>query len=94
VYETLKFAYLPFSFTYPVTVEQSIEESTVIITATAFKLTRITMTFKLKKNNDFTIVEENLQIKSPLPLKNIMQGILKRQHKKLFKNIELRQNHR
>ncbi len=89
VHETLKFSFIPFSFTYPITIENNALDKVVIIRATVMKLTKIEMKFILKADNDFTIVEENIQFETPLPLKFIMQSVFKKQHEQLFKNIEL-----
>ena len=90
VHETLKFGFIPFSFTYPVTIEKNITEKTVIIRATVFKMTKIEMKFNLKAENDFTLIDEEINFKSPLPITFIMEGIFKTQHQQLFKNIELK----
>ena len=89
VYETLKFAFIPFSFTYPVTIEKNTIDKVVVIRATVMKVTKIEMKFVLKVDNHHTIIEENIQFRSPLPIKFIMQSIFRKQHKQLFKNIEL-----
>lgn len=89
VYETLKFGFIPFSFTYPVTIEKNTIDKVVVIRATVMKMTKIEMKFVLKTDNDHTIIEENIQFRSPLPIKFIMQSIFRKQHKQLFKNIEL-----
>lgn len=88
VYETLKFGFIPYSFTYPVTIESQPTNNTVIMRATVMKLTKIEMKFILKAEHDFTLVEENITFKSPLPIKSMMQNIFKKQHELLFKNIE------
>jgi carbon monoxide dehydrogenase subunit G len=90
VHETLKFGLIPFSFTYPVTIEKNISDKKVVIRATVFKLTKIEMKFVLKIDNDFTVIDEEINFKSPLPVKFIMQRIFKKQHNQLFKNIELK----
>lgn len=90
VHETLKFGFVPFSFTYPVTIEKSITDKIVIIRATVFKLTKIEMKFILKADKDYTIIDEEIQFKSPLPVKFIMKSIFKKQHTQLFKNIEMK----
>ncbi len=90
VHETLKFGFIPFSFTYPATIEKNISDKKIVFRATVFKLTKIEMKFVLKTDNDFTIIDEEINIKSPLPVKFIMQSIFKKQHNQLFKNIELK----
>jgi len=90
VHETLKFGFIPFSFTYPVTIEKNISEKKAVIRATVFKLTKIEMKFVLKTDNDFTIINEEINFKSPLPVKFIMESIFRKQHIQLFKNIELK----
>ncbi len=87
VHETLKFGFLPVSFTYYVTIESNLDEKYVIIQATVMKFTKIEMNFKLKSDQEFCIVEEIIQFKSPLPIKRIMQGIFRKQHHLLFHNI-------
>ena len=88
VYETLKIGFIPFSITYTVTIESMPANNTVIMRATVMKLTKIEMKFVMKQDNGFTIVEENILFKSPLPVKSFMQNIFKKQHEQLFKNIE------
>jgi len=90
VHETLKFGFIPFSFTYPVTIEKNILDKEVVIRATVFKLTKIEMKFILKTDKDFTIIDEEIMFKSPLPVKFIMGSIFKKQHAQLFKNIEMK----
>ena len=90
VFETLKFGFIPFSFTYPVTIIKNATDKTVIIRATVFKLTKIEMRFVLKTENDYTIIDEEILIKSPLPVKFMMERIFRKQHHQLFNNIELK----
>ena len=88
VHERLKFGFIPFSFTYPVTIEKNIVDKKVTIRATVFRLTKIEMKFNLKADKDFSIIDEEISFQSPLPIKFIMKGIFKKQHSQLFKNIE------
>jgi carbon monoxide dehydrogenase subunit G len=88
VHETLQLGFIPFSFSYPVKIEKNKADKIVIIQATVFKLTKIEMKFVLTSDNDFTIIEEEIIFKSLLPVKFIMKKVFKKQHQKLFKNIE------
>jgi carbon monoxide dehydrogenase subunit G len=92
VHETLRLGYIPFSFTYPVKIEKDVLRRTVIIRAVVFKLTKIEMKFALRAENGHTVIEEEINFRSPLPVKFIMQGIFKKQHAQLFKNIEMKEN--
>lgn len=93
VYETLKFGFISFSFTYPVTIDSNLIENKVIMRAVVMKFTKIEMIFVLKSDvafpNEFTIIEEDITFKSPLPIKSIMENIFRKQHTQLFRNIEL-----
>jgi carbon monoxide dehydrogenase subunit G len=89
VHETLKFGFMPFSFTYPVYIESNVIEKTVLMKATVMKLTKIEIKFVLKTDNNFTMIEENIQIVSLLPIKSLVESIFRKQHTQLFKNIEL-----
>jgi carbon monoxide dehydrogenase subunit G len=90
VYETLKFGFVPFSFTYPVSIEKSELNRTVIIRATVFRLTKIEMKFLLKSDGDYTIIEEDTRFKSPLPVAYFMERIFRKQHSQLFENIGMK----
>jgi carbon monoxide dehydrogenase subunit G len=90
VHETLNLGFIPFSFTYPVTIEKNISDKTVVIRATVFKLTKIEMKFILKADLEYTMIEEEINFNSILPVKFFMQSIFKKQHYQLFKNIELK----
>ncbi len=90
VHETLKFGFIPISFTYPVTIKGNQIDKSIVMSATVMKLTKIEMKFVLVPNEDFTVVEESIKFESPLPVKSIMQRIFRKQHTQLFKNIELK----
>lgn len=90
VHETLQIGFIPFSFTYPVSIEKNEINHSVIIRAIVFRLTKIEMKFTLKADGDFTIVEEEIQFKSPLPIKFMMERIFRKQHQQFFKNMEMK----
>ena len=87
---TLKFGVIPFSFNYLINIEKNSVDKTIIIKATVFKLTKIEMKFVLKPDNLYTIINEEIDFKSLLPIKFLMQKIFEKQHRMLFKNIELK----
>jgi carbon monoxide dehydrogenase subunit G len=89
VYETLNLGFIPFSFCYPVTIEKKEDENEVTMHARVMKVVTIQMKFVLKNEGDFTLVKENIQINSHLPIKYLMETIFKKQHWQLFKNIEI-----
>jgi carbon monoxide dehydrogenase subunit G len=88
VYETLKLGIIPFSFTYFVTVEKNDLKKEISMQATVFKIVKIEIDFVLKEEQGCTIINENIQFKSVLPVKLLMSRIFKQQHHQLFKNIE------
>ena len=90
VHEKLKFGFMSFSFTYPVTIVKNYQYKIVIIQAIVMKVTKIVMKFVLITENDQTIIEEDITFESPLPVKFIMQSIFRKQHSRLFKNIEMK----
>lgn len=87
IHETLKFGFIPFSFTYPATVE-SLSPDKVIIRAKIMKLTKVEMIFDIKFEDGHSLIKENISFKSILPIKGLMKKIFKEQHEKLFENIE------
>jgi len=89
VFETLKIAFIPCSFTYTVMAESEPQNNKVIMYATVMRLTKVTMVFILKAGQGFTFVEEEISFTSPLPVVPVLTRIFTRQHKQLFKNIEM-----
>ncbi len=88
VHETLKFGFIPFKFTYPVTVESNSTEQTVTIKAKVFGMTRVEMNFKIiSMGTNSSQVTEVVEFKSPLPIKGMMQKIFREQHTHFFKNM-------
>ena len=88
VHETLKFGFIPFSFTYPVIIEALTKENIVIFWATVFKLTKVEIKFTLETDGEHTLVNEQIQFKMPLPIKSILKNTFRKHHTQLFKNIE------
>ena len=88
VHETLKLGFIPFSFTYPVTIESEVANKTVSIKATVMKMTHIDMNFSIRQEGDISIVEEIITFKSILPVKTFMEKIFREQHTLLFQNMD------
>lgn len=89
IHETLRFALLPFSFKYPATVESSDLGKSVVMKAHVWKMVKIKMEFVLRKDNTSTIIDEDVEFRSKLPVRLIMEAVFKKQHKLLFENIEV-----
>ena len=88
VFETLKFGFIPVSFTYPVIITSNFRERKVVIKATVMKLTKVEMVFKITVDNGMTIVDESINFETPLPIKSILKSIFTKQHNLLFRNID------
>lgn len=88
VFEKLKIAFVNINFTYPCTIESNKIDKTITMKAVVKKLMHIHIVFKLSTQNNQTIVDEIVTFKSPLPVSLIMEGVFKKQHNKLFQNIE------
>lgn len=88
IHETLKLGFIPYSFTYPATIEANPIDHTVIMRAVVFRMVRIEMRFALVQEGDHTQVKETIHFNSKLPVKSAMEKVFKEQHTQLFKNIE------
>lgn len=87
-FETLKFGFIPFSFTYPVTIASNFKERSIVIKATVMKLNKIEMVFKITVDDGITIVDESIHFETIFPIKSLMKSIFTKQHNILFKNID------
>lgn len=87
VYETLKFAFIPISFTYPVHIEPDVTTMSVHMRATVMHLVKINMYFVLNQHKGICKVEETIEFDSILPISFLMKKIFKKQHTQLFLNI-------
>jgi carbon monoxide dehydrogenase subunit G len=88
VHETLKMGFVPFSFTYPVTIKSDRTRNAVTIKATVMKLTQIEMNFTIRREGEHSVVDESISFKSILPVKALMERIFREQHTLLFQNME------
>ena len=92
VYETIKAGFLSFSFTYPATVKVNEEGKAITMQATVMKLARITMVFNISECSGGTLIKEDINFHTWLPIKPIMRRLFKKQHALLFNNIESNPN--
>ena len=88
VHEYIRWGIIPVSFTYPVTIESYRAKNLILMQAVVMKLIKIEMVYVLSADDDFTVIDENITVKSPLPIKSIIERIFRKQHGLLFKNIE------
>jgi carbon monoxide dehydrogenase subunit G len=88
IHETLKLGFIPYSFTYPVTIEHSYNDKTVVMHAKVMGFTRIKMLFKLTAESHCTEIAEKITFNSSLPIKTLLKRTFKKHHAQLFQNIE------
>jgi hypothetical protein len=56
--------------------------------AKVMSITKISMVFTFLEEGGLTIIKEKITVKSPLPIKNYMVELFRKQHQILFSNIE------
>lgn len=88
VHETLRVAFLPVSFTYPVLVESDRATNRVIMQAHIMGLVTMRMNFTIRAEGSLTILEEIIDVNAPAPLRSVIQSIVKKQHDLLIKAID------
>ena len=88
VYETLKFGFIPCSFTYPATVEGDYPNMLVVMKAVVMGVNKINIQFNITETLGQTRVDEEVLFETFLPIKGWMRKVFKRQHAQFFKNLE------
>ena len=88
VYETLKFGFVPFSFTYPVTIKEDKTNKVITMYAIVFKLIKIKLKFSLTQGIEYTHIQEQIRFNTILPIKFILEKLFKKQHQALFENLD------
>lgn len=88
IHETLKFLYIPITFTYPAKISSNKEKGIVQMNAIVMKLVKVELNFLMTETPDFTEIVEEINIQSWLPVHPVMMLIFKQQHAKLFLNID------
>lgn len=87
-FETLRIAFIPCSFSYPGTVEHDSSLQKVTMRAVVMKITKIEIVFHIQTRDNYTFVDEQVSCQSPLPVRFVMEKIFRKQHTKLFSNID------
>lgn len=88
ILERLSILGMPVAFTYPAEIESQAAEKSVTMRAEVMKLVKITLQFKLRGDETTTQVHETIQFNTALPVRFILKRVFKKQHLKLFKNID------
>jgi carbon monoxide dehydrogenase subunit G len=89
VSETLKVGFIPISFKYRASFYfQQDDKRQVQIEAVVAGFTRIAMQLELQGNDKGTRIDETIKITSFLPIGPVLHSIFRKQHKRLFQNIE------
>ncbi|MEO6231647.1 MAG: hypothetical protein ABJB11_11410 [Ferruginibacter sp.] len=88
VFETMRFGFIPYSFTYTASVDSNKEIKMVNIKARVMKLVTIEMAFIITAANGFSLINEEINFTTGLPIQSLMQKIFIKQHRQLFINIE------
>ncbi len=88
VHETLKFAFIPISFTYPVSLKIDSTNKIVEMNAVVMKVNKVFMTFRLTQTEKNTFVEEFVAFKTFPGSAFLLKRIFKKQHALFFKNLE------
>lgn len=88
VYEKMKLGFIPYSFTYPVTIGHNVEKGTVTMRAVVMKMTRIEMVFSVEPSENGSTVREHIEFRSPLPIRRTMEKVFREQHQKFFQNLD------
>ncbi len=87
VFEKLRFAFIPVTFTYTVEVSHNFAEKSVVITGNVKNRIKIEMNYRLLPEGLGTRVNETVLFQSRWPVKRMMSMIFRKQHKQLFKTI-------
>lgn len=86
-YETHKLGPIRYTCSYPVSIELSNRNRTITMRAAINKYIRINFIFVIVDAVDYSVIEETVEYESIIPLKPIFFYLLKKQHQKLFLNI-------
>ncbi len=88
IHETLKFLFIPITFTYPAKISSNKEKGIVQMNAVVMKIVKVDLNFLIAETPNCTEIVEEINIQSWLPVHPVMRMIFKQQHTKLFLNID------
>jgi carbon monoxide dehydrogenase subunit G len=88
VHETIRMGPIPYSFTYEATVAPDPGALRVVMEFNVRKAVHVTLDFRLRGEGNGTVVEEEVTLRSRLPLGPLMRSLFREQHGILFSNIE------
>jgi carbon monoxide dehydrogenase subunit G len=86
-YERIKFLFIPFRINYKVTLNDLQQNESVKMYSEVQKGVHLNLNFFLTPTPTGTDIKEEILIKASLFVKPVFQFVIKRAHKKLFKNI-------
>lgn len=78
----------PFRFSYTAMVETDPPVRTVIMKATVMGMVHLHFTFRVEPKGLRCLVQERAEVRSLLPIRRLMNGIIRKQHAILFATIE------
>jgi len=87
IYEKIKQGPFTHSFTYPAWVESEPTKKLVRMRAIIKRLVKVDMTFELSPHQGGTLIKEQVEFSTILPIKWLLSAIFKKQHANLFKSI-------
>lgn len=87
IHEKLELGSIPYTFTYPVTIQADAKKGEVKMFAVIKKMIHVEMHFMIHPGDGKTKVKEVVSIKSVLPVKPLLKVVFARQHKKMFDNM-------
>ena len=86
VFERVKLGFITRSFTYKADIRSS--DMMVHINAVVDRFTKVEMRFSIDASDEGAHVQEEIKIRSFLPIRGYMEGVFREQHATMFENIQ------
>jgi len=87
VYEKIPVGSFSYSFKYKARVKANPESRTIQINALVHYVNHIDLFFTLLESDGGVFIREEIVVRSPFPIRNIVYKVFKKQHDLLFRNI-------